>query len=525
MIHGMGGSSIPAFALAASSILAAGCAATQLDLSERQTGTVLTDLSARVAAEREASKKASDEKPAPKKAPPPTVPPLLALKDALKIAGRQNRDLIGDRESLTLSALALISARNDVGPRLAGAVSTILTGDDRGEKVRRNAGTLSVGQLLPTGATASVVGDVSQTHGLGSTALDASAGGGVTATISQPLLRGFGYESSHEALTSAERQALYDVRGFELSRQGLALAVQSAFYGLVTQKQVIRNRESSLESFEFLKRRSDRLFELGRVSEVDKFRAAREYLVAQNELVDTRQEYESRLDRFKVLLGVEATTKIDVAEEIPSPRPLDLDLRRAIDVALLNRLDLATTRDEVDDAERRLRISERELLPDLDVEAVGRRAAPDGSRHVDTPLSHDTWSLGLSLELPLDRVKERAALRSSRIALDRARRDLSLKEDSVILEVGDALRNLRSSESSLKIQEQIAESEERNVRVARMRFESGEISNRDLTEALTALADARDRLVREKANLETARLQLLRDLGVLYLDDEGTWRE
>ena len=89
----------------------------------------------------------------------------------------------------------------------------------------------------------------------------------------------------------------------------------------------------------------------------------------------------------------------------------------------------------------------------------------------------------------------------------------------------ESLRTLRSSESSLKIQEQIAASEEKNVRVARMRFESGEISNRDLTDALTALADARDRLIREKANVETARTRLLRDLGVLVLDEEGTWRE
>jgi outer membrane protein TolC len=58
-----------------------------------------------------------------------------------------------------------------------------------------------------------------------------------------------------------------------------------------------------------------------------------------------------------------------------------------------------------------------------------------------------------------------------------------------------------------------------------MRFENGEISNRDLTDALTNLVDARDRLVREQANVETARTQLLRDLGVLSLDEEGIWRE
>ena len=524
MQSGMNGRAVSRFALVAATLVVCGCASAQLDLSARQTSEILTDLQARVDRERAAAKTASDAKPAPKPEAAVPVPPVLSLKDALRIAGTQNRNLMSDREGLTLSALSLLDAKNAVGPRLAGSVSTILRGDDRAEEVRTNAGTLSVTSLLATGATASVTGDLSQSHDLGDT-VPTNAGGRVTARISQPLLRGAGDESSHEALTSAERQSLYDVRAFELSRQDLALRVQRDFYGLVTQRQVIRNRDSSLKSFEFLQRRSDRLFELGRASEVDKFRAAREYLVAENGLIDANQEYEARLDRFKILLGVEATTKLDVAEEIPTPRVVELELRRAIDVALANRLDLMTSRDTVEDAERRLRIRQRDLLPDLSVEAIGTRAAPAGSSRVGTPLDHDTYSLGLSLELPLDRVRERGALRAGRIELDRARRDLSLTEDSVILDVRDALRNLRSSEASLRIQVQIAASEEKNAKIANIRFQNGEIGNRDLTDALTNLADARDRLIREQANVETARTQLLRNLGVLYLDEEGIWRE
>ena len=77
-------------------------------------------------------------------------------------------------------------------------------------------------------------------------------------------------------------------------------------------------------------------------------------------------------------------------------------------------------------------------------------------------------------------------------------RELSLTEDRVILEVREALRSLRSSESSLKIQEQIVASEEKNVKIARLRFERGEIGNRDLTDALTNLVDAKDRYVRDQ---------------------------
>ena len=503
---------------------AGGCASAQLDLSERETGGILTDIQGRVDRERTEAKKASDGKAVPKVEAPEEVPPVLALKDALRIAGRQNRDLLTSREGLTLSALALLGAQNEVGPRLSGSLSTILHGDDRSQEVRTDAALLSVTSLLATGARATVTGSATESNGLRDSS--ATTGGGtVIATISQPLLRGGGYEASHEVLTSAQQQALYDVRAFELTREDLALEVQRQFYELVTQKQVIHNRELSLESFKFLQARSDRLFELGRVSEVDKFRAAREYLVAENDLVDATQTYEALIDRFKLLLGVAATTKIDVVEEIPTPRPVVMELRRAIDVALTNRLDLMTAKDGVADAERRVRIAERDILPDVKLEAASTHASPPGSRHVDGGLSHDSYSVGLAVELPLDLVRERNALRATRIELTRARRNLSKVEDDVILGVRQALRSLRSAEASLKIQIAIAASEEKNVKVARMRFEQGEISNRDLTDAMTNLVDARDRLVREQAIVETARTQLLRDLGVLYLDAEGTWRE
>ena len=516
---------LPAALLALPAIFAGGaCASYQDGVSAAETGAILTGLDAQVSAERAAAVAAVPER-APATLPPEEVPGTIDLAGALKIAARRNRDLSRERESLVLSALALVSARNDIGPRLSGTVRYALADTDISRRTGASAATLGAAAILPTGATASVTADATQFRRDG-TPGDGSATGSVTAKLSQPLLRGAGYDASHEALTDAEREALYDVRQFDLTRQDLALDVQQAYYGIVAQKQVVRNRELKLESLEFLKRRSERLFDLGRVSEVDKFRAAREYLTAENDLVDARQELAVRLDRFKVLLHVDTSVKLDVAEAIPSPRKVDLDLLRAVDTALANRLDLMTARDRVDDSERRERNRERDVLPDLRLELSATRSDAGARSLRDVlPLERDGYGAGLTLELPLDRVRERGALRSARIDVSRARRELTLAEDRVILEVRDALRSLRSAESSLLIQEQITASEEKNVKIARLRFEEGTIGNRDLTDALSNLADAQDRLVREKTNVETARLRLLRAIGTLTINEDGTWRE
>lgn len=512
-----------AVGVVAASLAFPGCAAQQLSLSRAETDEILAGLSRDVQRERERAR-ASTAAPVEMEREQPEVPAVLGILDALRIAHGFNRGLRSDREGLVLSALTLVNARRDVGPRLTGSVTSLIRGAEDQEIVRQSDAALSVLGLLPTGAEVSLTGTAGKLSGDGSV-LDSGASGDVTARISQPLLAGFGYEASHEFLTDAERQALYDVRDFELRRQDLALRVQREFYGIVSQKAVVRNREATLAQFEFLKRRSETLFAVDRVSEVDKFRAAREALSAENSLVDARQELASRLDRFRVLLGIESKVPLDVIDDIPEVSLDDLQLADAVDTALTNRIELMTARDQVDDAERRLRLREQELLPQLRLVAQRTRSSRPGERLYDTlGLSEDDYSMALELELPLDRVRERSALRAARVELSRNRRAQAELEDQVILSVRESLRDFRSSANSLAIQRQIVISEEKNTKVARLRFENGEIGNRDLTDAQNNLVDAQDRLVRERVNVELARVQLLRDLGVLTLEEDGTWK-
>ena len=506
-------------------LLTSACASRQLELSEKETAVILAGIDAQVAAERAEARKVVDEPWSPERIDKGIpVPDVVGLDEALELAAYYNRGLATRAESLILSAVVLRNAQNDVGLRMSGSLGYLLHGGDDRDRTRDDAAELSMTELLPTGAEVTVSGAVDRGRGNGDRS-DSTAQGSWGVLISQPLLAGFGYESSHESLTDAEQQALYDVRDFDLTRQDLALQVQNDFYALVSQKQVIKNREASMTSFDFLKQRSHALFEVGRASEIDKFRATREYLTAENDLLDARQLFDARLDRFKILLGLDTEIEFEIADEIPEPVPLQVPIERIFDIALVNRLELMTARDQVLDAERRLRIREQDILPSLSLEASHRRTS-DVERHIsDINADRDDYTVGLALELPLDRVRERGNLRRARIELDRARRALSLQEDEVLAQVRDSVRNLRSAENSYEIQTKIAVSEEKNTRVARMRFENGEISNLDLTDAMTNLTDAQDRLVREKALVATARMQLLRDAGLLFMKENGSWED
>ena len=55
------------------------------------------------------------------------------------------------------------------------------------------------------------------------------------------------------------------------------------------------------------------------------------------------------------------------------------------------------------------------------------------------------------------------------------------------------------------------------------RIENGEISNRNLTDAKNSLVDARDRLIRERVDLEVQKAEFLRAVGLLWIEEDGTW--
>ncbi|MCA8967821.1 MAG: TolC family protein, partial [Planctomycetes bacterium] len=138
----------------------------------------------------------------------------------------------------------------------------------------------------------------------------------------------------------------------------------------------------------------------------------------------------------------------------------------------------------------------------------------------------DIWSASASLrvDLPLQQTPERNGYRSALIGLDQARRDHELLLENVERGLRDSLRQLRRIELQVVLQQQQIEQELRAVAVTEIRVESGDADNRDLLEARQALVDLQNQLVSQKVNHFIARLTLMRDLGLLFIDDQGMWK-
>jgi outer membrane protein TolC len=242
-------------------------------------------------------------------------------------------------------------------------------------------------------------------------------------------------------------------------------------------------------------------------------------------LLEAQEDLHLALDTFRIFLGLPDSEPVDVQADPPAFTPVDYEVNSAVEVAFLNRLDLLNRREQLEDVERNVDLARNGLLPDLDVRLGTSYATGDS---LEAPFGGDVeranTSLSVTLGVPLDRIDERNAYRAAEIGLGRARRDLEQFEDQLRVQIQSSFRELARRLKSLDIQRTLIVDQTKNLGIAELRFERGDIPNRDVVEARQSLLDAQNALIDEQVNYEIERLQLLRDLGILFIDETGMWK-
>ena len=465
-----------------------------------------------------------DQPPAP--AAPDAQQPIgpqptreLKLTDALEVAITSNRELASQKDALYQSALSLTGTRFQYSPRVTAALAYLFTGGNNAAEAHGLALDGSLAQLLPWGGEAkvsagssydSVAGNYSSTVG---------------AHLVQPLLRGAGHEVAWEALTQAERSVVYAIRNFELFRESFAIDVASRFYDLVQQKQALDNQRRNLESQVFGRKQAEALFQVGRVPELEVLRARRSELTSQNSMIEAEESLKLALDRYRIFLGLPDGDTLDVHDEAPAFVEVNYEVDSAVEVALANRLDWLNREEQLEDAQRGVHIAANGLLPDLAFDLGYTRLGDGDPNFTSQRLGTSSYVAGLSLQIPLQQLNERNAYRSAELALASAMRDVAEFKDNLMVSVRATFRELARRKQSLDIQTELIHDQQRNVKIAQLRFEQGNFSNRDVVEAQQSLLDAQNALIREQVAYESARLGLLRDLGILFIDEKGMWKE
>ena len=467
-----------------------------------------------------------DASPSPGEAPI-ELPEVLDLDTALVIATDLNRSYKAQRESLFLNALDLGLTRRDfLRPVFSGRAS--FSASDGSDQDYQEVAGLSLGgsQVLFSGGRISVDASTSLLHTVDRSLPSQSTDGSISVSVTQPLIRGAGPQLAFESLTQAERNLLYRARDFELFRQNFFIGIIDKYYGLISQQKQLANTRENIAGQRFAWEQAKALFRLGRGSSLDVFRAEQALLEAQNSALNSEQAFQLALDNFKIDLGLPIDVEFSLQDEFPEVTPFQMELESALAAALNNRLDLLTTRDRLEDAERRLAVAENSLLPSLDLSLNYSSDADSkvGFNELAIDDSSD-YAVGLVMEIPFDRKSQRNGFRAAEIALEQAKRDLENRKDVIILEVRDSLRTLEQRRMQIELGIKKIQSVSFTVEKSEIEQLRGTGTNRDVVEAKNSLTDAKnDQLDRIVAH-ETQLLRLQNQIGMLFVTEEGTVKE
>jgi outer membrane protein TolC len=455
---------------------------------------------------------------------------IVPLDTALEIAVKNSRNYQTRKETLYLEALNLSLARHHFTPIFSGGASAqVKDGVDKltAEHSVSGNGNIGADVLLHSGARIAtdfttdffrfILGDPSMV-----------TSSRLAGTLTQPLLRGGGYKVTMENLTQAERNLLYALRDFVQFRRDYVVQVASGYYGVLRNRDAVRNTWQSFQSFKTSAARQRAFIDEGQGAIADLARYQQNELDNESRLVSAIRTYKQGLDQFKIQLGLPTDARI-VLDDGELRRlqiiPTEVSPEEAIRVALVSRLDFLTTKNQFEDAARKIVLAKNGLLPDLDVVLAANVPSKPGSGLPELDFKQATWGGSVNLGLPLDRKAERNTYRSSLIAYERARRTLELEVDNIKLDILNTWRQLdeakRTYESSV-VGVQIAEQRvaEQDLLEELGRGNSEAKSNSQ--DALTASLNGRTAAM---VNYNVARLSLWRSMGILNIKDNGQWEE
>jgi outer membrane protein TolC len=457
---------------------------------------------------------------------------VLTLAQVVALATAQNRDYQTQKESLYLTALDLTLTRHQYARQWFGTIDGTYTDDKSGEDDvdLQISGGVDQKLLLLNGIIVNagiaidwvrfLTGD--PRHTIGSV---------LSGDLTVPLLGAGAGKSEREALTQAERNVLYRIRTFNRYRKTFVVDIIRDYYNVLQQRESLEITRASYQRQVQSTNQLRMEVEVGQRSQSDADEAEQRLLSAENNLVSAQQRYEQTLDSFKIKLSL--PTDADIVLDQNELRALEsigvsqpgFTAVEAIDMALARRLDLANTKDEIDDAQRKLLLAaeglgvELNLIGSIDVDSNPKT---DFSR---LQFQKGTYELGIETDLMLDRKAERNAYRESLITLQQSQRGYDEEAERVKLAVRQAYRDLAETAESHRIQKIGLKLAERRVEQQRLLLEYGRGTVRLLLESEDALVQAQNAVTRALVDHTIAKMSFFRDVGILGVRPDGMWEQ
>ncbi len=443
----------------------------------------------------------------------------LTLQKAVTLALEHNINLEVSRLSLAQSSEGFIAATGIFDPlaqaRLAASSSTTpATNELIGAQVnivRQRTFNLGLSQLFATGAEASVSWSNSRSKTNSSYYfLNPSYNSGLTLSLTQPLLKGFGTDVTRSNIEVARRNRKISLLEFERIVTSTLQQVESAYWNLVYTGENLKVQQESLKLAQDLLDQTRTRVRIGTSAPIDIVQSEATVAAREQSIIIAENAVQAAADQLKQLMGFENltdwTSQIVPLDSLGEPGgPVDLD--ESIRTGLNQRVELKEQ--VVNEEIQRLGVlvADNATRPQLDLFLNYGRIGVDGTVNAAGAgttanggwgdaiqqiwnQTYDQWSAGVNFSFPLGNHQARATLAQRRFQLDSAKQAIAAERQQVIADVRQAVRNLADNAKSISAAVKARELAEQNLDAEQKKFANGMSTNYQVLQIQADLAAA-----------------------------------
>lgn len=389
-------------------------------------------------------------------------------------------------------------------------------------------------------------------------------------SLNQPLLRNFGWKYALlnvEVAQTVEEAAYFEYRG---QVADLISRVEARYWTLVLAAENVKVEEQGLELARELLRQNQGRFDVGALPRTAVLESEAEVARREANLVRARNLERIARDVLSNLVNTRDASEEQVMLLTPIDQPVmteyEIDARRSLERAIVSRPELIAARLDVDSKALLERAAQNQLLPRLDlVASIGLNGlgGDDAGPFVTSEPLNDTecgilqglglnelamrncgepdvivadprvdngysdalklltdgryyqYNVGVQLEIPLGNAAAKAEYTQSKIDTERARLNLRQLEETVTVEIKNAIDNVKSRLKSIEATRVARSLAEENVRNQKARYDVGLATTRDLIDYEERLTRAHQEEIAALTGYNTDLAELRRVDGTL----------
>lgn len=355
---------------------------------------------------------------------------------------------------------------------------------------------------------------------------------GLTANITQPLLRGWRIDSTRASLQTN----VISQRNDEISLQSTVWSTmantRNAYWDLVFAIQAVEAAQNSLDISAKLVQDNQARVEIGTLAPIDIKSAQAEQANRRLTLVQaqaTVRTAELALKRL-IVSGTDdplwGSSINPIDRPVATPEPINVDA--AVSRALRERTDLQQSINNLKISDINLRNQVESTRPQLDVVAGYGLSGIGGTQFVRTPgelggtitqtipsgyldalstlgrFNLPTWNLQLNFAVPLGQSAAEATVARSKLSLDQSNANLKALQLQIATDVANAALTVQSSLESVQASATARELAQERLNAMQSKFDVGMSTNYEVVQAQRDFADAQNNELRALLNYRKA---------------------